>query len=252
MFSRPGTRHRSQRPAFTLIELLVVISIIALLIGILLPALSAARNTARNITCGSSVRQFGIAMQTYLIDHRDTYFWRAPNEFINDFGMEWYAWGGRESGNAHTGQLIFNNLSPRPLNRYMGESIEAFQCPFDTDPVAWSVFEDQTYTHFDLVGNSYNFNATGRPNTHFVPDGWGLAGRRSAALITPSESPVFFDASGAKAAPNTEVWHADDKLNLGFADGHVKFRAMPEETAPDIDWVEPPDDWIVTTIFAAP
>ncbi|MEM7627774.1 MAG: prepilin-type N-terminal cleavage/methylation domain-containing protein [Planctomycetota bacterium] len=57
------------RHAFTLIELLVVISIIALLIGLLLPALAKARSAARSVSCLSSLKQHGIALNIYTIDY---------------------------------------------------------------------------------------------------------------------------------------------------------------------------------------
>ncbi len=65
-----ATRHLS-RHGFTLIELLVVISIIALLTGILLPALGSARRAARDSQCKSNMKQVGIAVANFAVDHRD-------------------------------------------------------------------------------------------------------------------------------------------------------------------------------------
>src|SRR5512137_213608 len=55
-------RHRR---AFTLVEMLVVILLIAVLVAILLPALARAREAARQVTCASNLRQFGIAFTNY-------------------------------------------------------------------------------------------------------------------------------------------------------------------------------------------
>ena len=54
-----------RRRAFTLVELLAVLGIIAFLIALLLPALSAAREVAKRTSCGSNLRQLGIAIQLY-------------------------------------------------------------------------------------------------------------------------------------------------------------------------------------------
>ena len=68
-------RHRGttapERPrAFSLIELMVVIAIVALLIAMLLPSLGRSREIAKLVTCGSQMRQHGVAMHSYGQDHK--------------------------------------------------------------------------------------------------------------------------------------------------------------------------------------
>ena len=61
------------RRGFTLIELLVVISIIGLLIGILLPVVAQVRQAAEKVTCSSSLRQLGLVIESYTIEHKEMY-----------------------------------------------------------------------------------------------------------------------------------------------------------------------------------
>jgi prepilin-type N-terminal cleavage/methylation domain-containing protein len=54
---------------FTLIELLTVIAIIAILAAILIPVVGSVREQARGAVCRSNLRQIGLAIQMYSLDH---------------------------------------------------------------------------------------------------------------------------------------------------------------------------------------
>src|SRR4051794_28953241 len=103
-----------RKSAFTLIELLVVIAIIAILAGLLLPALSSAKQKALSAQCLSNVRQAGTAMQMYLPDFNEKYFWTSTNVAYD--GMDWFVWTGRDSNNLDTAQGNLFNRIDRPLN----------------------------------------------------------------------------------------------------------------------------------------
>ena len=66
-------RRPAGRPyaGFTLIELLVVVAIIAILASLLLPTLARAKKASHLAACTSNLRQMGVSIQVYTVDHDD-------------------------------------------------------------------------------------------------------------------------------------------------------------------------------------
>lgn len=63
----------SRRAGFTLLELLIVIAIVGILAGMVFPAVGYVREKARKDECLSNLRQWGVAMQGYLDEHRGVF-----------------------------------------------------------------------------------------------------------------------------------------------------------------------------------
>jgi len=222
---------RCRTGGFTLIELLVTISIIAVLISLLLAGLHQARLVTKRTVCASNTHQIAIAMATYHSDFEQTFFWRGNDVALD--GMDWYVYGGRETGNLNLDQAgLFNNVVPRPLNNYVNQNVDAFRCPHDTDGLTWA----DGHTHFEWVGNSYSFNAIGYPlNPPPYAEEKGLAGRRVDQMRFPSRTVMFMDTSLHKAPGS---WHGQSG-NVVFVDGHAEFTGLPPDS-PDSAYVWDP------------
>jgi len=218
-------RIRNRRQGFSLVELLTVVGIIAILIAFLLPTLSRARRQAAVTQCASNLRMAAIAFNAYLVESKQMVFWRGNP--IDTEGMDWYVWGGRETGNICTQQLnLFNRIVPRPLNAYVGNKIELFHCPEDDGNNSPWATAGGANSHWDWVGNSYNFNAVGLPGSGGLPDN-GLAGIRFSRVREPSKKILFLDASLVYPGD----WHRRNKGNVCLADGHVIFIDRPTDVS---------------------
>jgi prepilin-type N-terminal cleavage/methylation domain-containing protein len=205
---RPGLQ-----TGFSLIELLVVIAIIAILAAMLLPALATAKLRAQNAQCLSQLRQCSVAMNLYLSDYEDKFFWNSTN--VSLYGMEWFVWAGRTNNNLSSGQDGIFNRTDRPLNHY-GLSPKVVTCPRDQGRA-----DTQPHSLFEWVGNSYMFNAIGHPA--LTPG--GLNGRKAAAVTRPSESVLFAD--NVLVFPNNPTgWHRKTPAGqVLMVDGHTEFHA---------------------------
>lgn len=63
-------QNTTRRSGFTLIELLIVVAIIGILSAIIIPVAGHVQEKARKDECLNNLRQWGVALQNYLDEHR--------------------------------------------------------------------------------------------------------------------------------------------------------------------------------------
>lgn len=195
-------RSETTPSAFTLIELLVVIAIIAILLAILLPVLAAAREVARTAKCSGNLHQLGLSLDTYLVDHRETYPGHRSGA-ADGTDADWW-WG----------PLVFDSTLPTRVDReaaapeVVAGVFNAFHCPSIRDG---EVVHGYNWTwRFDAhrVGYGYNafffgFAPYGAAEAAGAFAGWANADGRAlvtapymriGSVITPASTVLLADS----------------------------------------------------------
>jgi prepilin-type N-terminal cleavage/methylation domain-containing protein/prepilin-type processing-associated H-X9-DG protein len=251
-----------KRAAFTLVELLVVIGIIAVLISLLLPALGRAREAASGVTCGSNMRQIGIAILAYAQSNNG---YLPPVTIKGGINrslrpMKYFTMQGFLAGEKYVSGTIDNAGE----NQGIVNGGRVFFCPSDArpevvagraNPASTSYYWNSNLFPDDTIGDTrYTFTlvkmSTRRPSSSrimAVEKGFGaISGNTSRpGGFEPSLSGIAYGYGVSMFAPNEFIEkvaarHGSRKspmVNTLFLDGHAELRTLKETTDPFRRWI---------------
>lgn len=185
----------SRRDAFTLVELLVVIGIIAVLAGILFPVFAHARGKGRQTHCAANMRQVHTALVAYSEDHGGLLPQATTKCPGGEFGTPWQ------------GQMdiVWWDL----VLPYVGSS-KVLYCP-SAQPILPSYWVNAKLTFLEPGSLDY---CTQPVSTILLFEG--------SVPATADERVYIPAASFMRPDANTNAFRHSGKMNVCFADGHVK------------------------------
>lgn len=183
------------RRGLTLVETLLILFLIILLVGLLLPAIGHSRESTRRSTCMHNIRQIGLALKQYAIDHDGT-----------------FPAGGDTSLKC---LMLLTNGAPSttPPQCYL-KAGPVFLCP--CDPAG-------------LKRKPYGFGGLSNSYSYVTMDSGGMTGLKETntadqpLLMDGGLSPTNAFLPSLAGSVSGKPLHGKDGENVYFIGGHVKW-----------------------------
>jgi prepilin-type processing-associated H-X9-DG protein len=186
---------------FTLLELLILVAGIAILAALLLPVRGGPRK-ARRIICMSNLRQVGLAINVFAVDHNDEFPMRIS---VTNGGSMEFVGTGSPAPHFHT------------VSNYLSGDWRPLRCPTDES-------KERTTNHASL--NDRNISYFLSMDASYRTTNIILAGDRNLEVAGQPVKPGLFALTPIDAVRWTSELHSQGRTALGgnvlFVDGHVE------------------------------
>lgn len=255
-----------KRKGFTLIELLVVIAIIAILAAILFPVFAQARAKARGVSCLSNIKQLTMGMVMYSQDYDErfpqwrwdqswsggssanpndatTVWWNAIFPYVKSYQIyvcpdNNYTFTSRQDN--HWGWFNFGSPAAIAQSRVNPGFVDTVIGYGSSEPLTYNfpsqaslIRPAETLLISDMATSltgwecwdCFDPNVPNKPENNF---------RLRRAAYPNGTAKGYFWTDASWAGPFQQAWDADGRHsngnNIGFADGHAKYRPVSRMT----------------------
>lgn len=206
-------RRHSSTKAFTLIELLVVIAIISILASLLVPAVTDALNSAKETHCTNNLRQLGLAMNSYVMEHD----YLLPSQKYWNIYPTVADPANQQGMSAHVKPYL-SSRPTRNTSKPGEEDIQEMICPL------WLAHPGRNAAYGGNGDSAASYYTSG-PGHQFLWDPVAKRGKALDEVPNPSTSYALYDTTWVTRPLRNGTAHGR-KANRLFFDGHVELQQL--------------------------